>query len=286
MRKPRTDPRAHEQGSSPEHPGGGLGETRVHLSRLPDKERFAPPTTARQRHNSSANQKWINSLRLPGRVDTGFRRLVRLNVPWNQRGTAPTSPPANGAHPVPPPALLPGRHRHPDDRRLPSATRWSRSIARSRRQPQPTRSEARVQRHRTPPCRTRRSDPVGDVQRERDRACEHRQPARWPQHFEGAPTSARCLMPSRRPKVERSTAGATSGATHTGTLSRRPRLGTLPNPNKKGQPTTAAMIAVSARTTRSPAPRSSRPFIARHAVRPRRSCAQAPTCRSGAWTNW
>jgi hypothetical protein len=64
-----------------------------------------------------------------------------------------------------------------------------------------------------------------------------------------APMSARCRVPSRSPRIERSTAGATSGATQAGTPSRRARLRTLPKPNRNVSPTTVPMIAVTARTT-------------------------------------
>lgn len=62
-----------------------------------------------------------------------------------------------------------------------------------------------------------------------------------------APARARCRIPSSSPRIERSTAGATSGATHTGTPRRSARLSTLPKPNRNVNLTTEPMIPVTAR---------------------------------------
>lgn len=107
---------------------------------------------------------------------------------------------------------------------------------------------------------------------------------RWPQHFERGPGEREVPDAEQETEDRGVHRRRDERPTHTGTPNRRPRLNTLPNPNKKVSPTTEAMIAVTARTTRSAVSPSIRPFIAHHAVRPRRSCSQAPTCRSDAWT--
>src|SRR6185369_58036 len=73
----------------------------------------------------------------------------------------------------------------------------------------------------------------------------------------GPPWTAGCLVPSSSATTDRSTAGATNGATQIGTPSRCPSAKLFPKPNRKVNATTTPTIAVTSRVEASGIARNS-----------------------------
>lgn len=80
------------------------------------------------------------------------------------------------------------------------------------------------------PAELRGDERVGDVQRHGHRASEDQRGRALRNASAPMPRSTRCRMASSRLKIDRSTVGASSGATKTRTPSRSARSKTLPNP--------------------------------------------------------
>lgn len=163
-----------------------------------------------------------------------------------------------------------------------SADQRQRSLTQCWGRPRPSRSAARGRRCRTWRCRTGRQQRGQPRSAQHDLTREH--DIRRSRHSTSkeAPESVRYQMLSRSPRIEISAAGATIDTTPDRAPRRRPGLSTLPKSNKEIRAATTATIAKVGRTTWSPPLRSTWPLIVHHTVPPRRSCSQAPTCRSDA----